>query len=116
MSCGHQTEKETLMEARNIAPTAENIRALPRSACCRNPAGPGGVYGALRTANEFQRDPVIVGVDAVPQQRRCGVGIVDNDVDVAIIEQVSKCRAPAGNRNFRPPTHTPGRASAEQAA
>ena len=65
---------------RKIAASAEHVGSLPNAAGIQINSGSDSIARALRSANQFESDPVmLVGID-VSQQNRNLIHVADNRV------------------------------------
>src|SRR5438067_13235720 len=102
---------DALVGAGTVAATAENIRTLADSSDGQEHFGADSIAGALGTADQFQGEPVVGVLDHVPKQGRRRVHIIEDNVDVAVVEQIAESSAASrngggeaaacGGRNFR---------------
>src|SRR6266849_5660225 len=87
-----EAEVQALIGTRCIASPAEHVRALPHASGRDKYLSSDRVAGALGASHQLQRDPVIRILDDVPQQSGRRIDVIENDVDVAVIEQVTEHR------------------------
>src|SRR5713101_289676 len=78
------------IRTRTVASSAQNISALANPAGGQKNGRTDGVAWALGSSNQFQGNPVIAVLHHIAKQGRSRVHIIENDVDAAIIEEVSK--------------------------
>ncbi len=77
---------DALVGAGSVAATAENVGALPNAADCEEHFRPDGIAWTLRTAYQFQCEPMIFVFDGVAKKRGRRIDVVEHDVDVAVVE------------------------------
>src|SRR5689334_1786707 len=83
---------------RLITASADDVATLRRAVCHNLHTCTDRVFGRLTGSLQFKFDPMIPVSNFVPQQGRLAVEIVHHHVDVAIIEEVTGCRAPTHDR------------------
>src|SRR5579859_3140702 len=92
-----QPEMDALVRAGTVASAAEHIGALADSSGRQEHFCADGIAGALGTADEFQGQPVVGVLDHVPKQGRRGIHIVEDNVDVAVVEEIAESGAASRN-------------------
>ena len=83
---------EPRIVARLEAAAAHQIRSLGKPASGHKHFRAYGVFRPLRTAFKRKFNPMIVVLIDVAKKDRMCVEAIDNDVDLAIIEEISKRR------------------------
>src|SRR5579859_4366532 len=92
-----QPEMDALVRAGTVASAAEHMGALADSSGRQEHFCADGIAGALGTADEFQGQPVVGVLDHVPKQGRRRVHIVEDNVDVAVVEEIAESGAASRN-------------------
>src|ERR1700689_2393270 len=98
-NCFAQPEVNAEVVGGEITAAAENVATLPYAPACQIYGGPDGVVRALCASDEFQFHPVMVIRVHIAQQQRNGIDRVDDDIDLAIVEQVATSGAARRGHN-----------------
>src|ERR1019366_1876825 len=85
-----ESEVNARIGARTIASSAVHIAALPYATSSDEGLGADPVSRTLRAPHQLECNPVIVVLHHIAKQGGSRVHIVDYDIDVPVIEQVSK--------------------------
>jgi hypothetical protein len=88
---------KTLVRVRPVATAADDVASLSRSACCDEHLGADSVSWAFRSSYQLEGKPMVAVFEHIAKQRRRRIHVVQNNVDVSIIENVAKGRAPRRN-------------------
>ena len=88
---------DALVGAGTVAAAAENIGTLADSSDGQEHFGADGIAGALGTPDQFQGEPVVGILDHVPKQGRRRVHIIEDNVDVAVVEEIAESSAASRN-------------------
>src|SRR5258706_6096537 len=88
---------DTQVRARAVASATHDVSALANSARCQEDRRTDGIARAPGASNQFEGNPVIAVFHHVTQQRRNGIHIIEDNIDVAIIEEVSERSASGGH-------------------
>src|SRR5579872_5196013 len=88
-----QSKMDAHVIGREITPPAENIASLTHAVCGDVDGCTNRVAGAFGAADELHLDPMMMVGIHVAQQHRTAVRTVDDHVDLAVVEEVPKCRA-----------------------
>src|SRR6267143_1534847 len=90
----------TLIGARTVAPSADDVCPLAHTAYAKENSRANGIPWTLWSSRQLERDPMVAVLHHIAKQRRCGIHVVQNDVQVAIVEEVPK-RGPSCRNNVR---------------
>src|SRR5260370_3575052 len=97
LGSGSQAEVQARIRAGGVAAPAEDVSTLADSSDGQEHFGADGIVGALGTADEFQGQPVVGVLDHVPKQGRRRVHIVEDNIDVAVVEEIAESGAASRN-------------------
>src|SRR4051812_20984952 len=94
-----ESEMDSQIRARTKTSSAKNVSALPHPSCRNKYLRSNRVARASRASHQLQRDPVVVVLDHISEERGMRVHIVDHNIGMTIVEEVAKRRSPGGNHS-----------------
>jgi putative hemolysin len=90
---------KALVRARGVAAPAEDVPTLACPGRCDERFGSDGIPRTLRSSHQFECNPMIIVLHHVAKQHGRGVYSVQDNIDMAVIEEVSKRRAARRNHH-----------------
>src|SRR5208282_1260819 len=94
--CIAQAEVDALVVRGHVAAAAKHVSTLTDTVGGEINGRSNGIARTFGAADELEFDPMVaVGVDVAEEHRR-SVKRVDDDIDLAVVEEVAKGCAPAG--------------------
>src|SRR5262249_3878885 len=90
-------EVDTWIGGGGVAAAAEDVGTLAYAGRGEEDFGANGVAGAFRAADEFQREPVITVADDIAEECGGRIDVVEDDVNVAVVEDVAEGGATGGD-------------------
>jgi hypothetical protein len=97
-----KSEMDSQVRARTKTSSTKDVSALPHPACCNKYLRSNRVARTSRTSNQLQGDPVIVVLDHISEERGMRVHAVEDNVGMAVVEEVAKRHSPGGNHSREP--------------
>src|SRR6267143_1914019 len=73
----------TLIGARTVAPSADDVCPLAHTAYAKENSRANGIPWTLWSSRQLERDPMVAVLHHIAKQRRCGIHVVQNDVQMA---------------------------------
>src|SRR6266850_1799327 len=87
----------SLVGAGAVTPSARDVSPLPHPARTKENLRANGIPRTLPPPHQFEGDPVIVALHHIAEQRRSGIHVVQDDVYVAIVEEVPERSTSCGD-------------------
>src|SRR5712664_4733048 len=91
-----------------ITPSADDVSPLAHTAAAKKDFRANGIPRTFWSSHQLERDPMVAVFHHIPKQRRSGIHVVQDDVCVAIVEQVPE-RGPSCRNDIRQATSGRGR-------
>lgn len=89
---GPQSEMKTLVGAGAVAASADDVSTLADPVGSKEDLGADGVPWTLGSPDQFEREPMVAVLHHVAEQSGSGVHVIQNNVDVTVIEEISEDR------------------------
>src|SRR5882757_3027609 len=84
------------------AAAAENVPALGLIGGCQIHCSADGITRALWSSQQFQLYPVMAVVIDVAQQGGRRIDVIQDNIDLAVVKQITKSGAARGNNGCKP--------------
>src|SRR6266513_302457 len=87
----------SLIGAGAVPPSSSDVSALARTVRAKKNFRTDGVPRTLPSTHQLEGDPVIVVLHHIQKQRRGGIHVVQDHIDVAIVEKVPERSTSCGD-------------------
>ncbi len=92
-----QSEMQPRIRTRPVASPADHVGALPNASGSHKNLRADGIPRTFWSANQFKCDPMVPVRYNVSEERRRRVHVVQDNVNVAVVEEIAKRRTARGN-------------------
>src|SRR5690242_13319792 len=92
-----KSEMKALVRTRTIATAANDVGALAKAAGSHEDLRTDGIMRTFRSTNQLKSNPMVPVLHHVSKQGRWGIHVVQHNVDVPVVKEITKRRTTCGN-------------------